>query len=72
MKLQRVSKIYYQERMVLMAGSCIRCEYFNGSDWCDYWDRMTQPSRSCGEFSPEAPVPTEECPKDDDNDQAND
>ena len=54
-----------------MAGSCIRCEYFNGSDWCEYWDRMTQPSRSCGEFSPEAPVPTEECPTDDDNDQAN-
>ena len=54
-----------------MSGKCIRCEYFDGRDWCNYWDRMTQPSRSCIEFSPEAPVPKEEYLKDDDSDYAN-
>lgn len=70
MELYGVTRTY-KERMILMSGKCIRCEYFDGRDWCNYWDRMTQPSRSCIEFSPEAPVPKEEYLKDDDSDYAN-
>ena len=57
----------FQESIMKGWFSC-RCEYFDGRDWCNYWDRMTQPSRSCIEFSPEAPVPKEEYLKDDDSD----
>lgn len=43
-----------------MAGTCMRCEYYDGYDWCEFYGKPTHPGGSCPHFSPDAPIPTDE------------
>jgi hypothetical protein len=50
--------------MIFMAGTCMRCEYYDGYDWCEFYGKPTHPGGSCPHFSPSAPIPSDEYPDD--------